>query len=184
MSIIRIIKHSYVYVLILALALCNGCHLHLQRLDDFPDTLSTVYITQPSTYDYGFTQEFSRFFRGMQATIVKSPSLSPITIKPSAIRYTSSSTALNSGSNAISITYRLHVTVSVLDKQGHTILGPKAFSNTQTISQNTTIINTSSNNTLIYSQLTRTIIPNITAWLTSANAQSTLQTAIEPSHDH
>lgn len=184
MSITQIIKFSYKYALIATLTLCNGCNLHFQRLDDFPATLSTVYIIQPSTYDHGFTQELSRFFMRMQASIAKSPSLSPITIQPSAIHYTSNSTALNSGSNAISITYTLRATISVLDKQGHTILGPKAFSNTQTISQNTTIINTSANNTLMFSQLTHTMIPNITAWLTSGSAQSTLQKAIEHSYDH
>ncbi|HAG61876.1 MAG TPA: hypothetical protein DCL40_03120 [Coxiellaceae bacterium] len=166
------------------LTLCNGCSLHLQQLDDFPSTLSTVYITQPSTYDHGLTQELSRFFRRMHVSIVKSSALSPITITPSSIHYTSESKALNSGSNAISTTYLLHATISVLDKQGHTILGPKSFSSSETLSQNSTIINTSARNTLMYSQLTRTIMPSITAWLTSDNSKNTLQIAIEHSHDH
>ena len=184
MSITHITKHSYICMLIATLILCSGCSLHLQRLDDFPTTLSTVYITQPSTYDHGFTQGLSRFFTRMQANIVKSSELSPITITPSTIRYTSEIKALTSGSNAISTTYKLYVTISVLDKQGHTILGPKSFSNSETLSQNSTIINTSANNTLMYSQLTHAIIPRITAWLTSDNSQNTLQIAIEHSHDH
>ncbi len=184
MSITQRTKRCRTYMLALILMLCSGCGLHLQQLSDYPTSLSTVYIVQPNTYDHGFTDELTRFFTRMHATITESQSQSPIIIRPSNIHYSSKSSALNSGSNATSTTYRLHVRITVLDQHHHQLLKPRTFASSQTISQNSTIINTSSKNSLMYSELTHNVIQRISAWLMSNNSQITLQSAIESTHDH
>jgi len=162
--------------------LCSGCGFHMQHARDLPDSLSTVYIKESHFFDHGLTSSLRNYFQGMQANITESQKSSPLTIEITQVNYHNTSAALDSGSNAITNTYYANASLTVLNAHQQKILGPKVFTTSHTISQNSAIINTSAKTHQVNQELTRTLVSSMTSWLNTPSNIKVFEQAIERDH--
>ena len=115
----------------------------------------------------------------MDVTIVDDPSKAPIQLKISNIHFSSNFAALSSGSEAITVTYRLDLTLQLLNKHSEPLTGPKVITVSEAITQNSSQINTSSNNSLMQKEMNRDAITRINAWLLSDVSQDAITQATD-----
>ena len=166
--------------IVLIMLLPSGCGLHSQASISPSSPLSSVTVLPSDEFNYGLTTQLQNYFKVITRSSGETKgSSAPIYLKLSNADYRSETKALSSGSNAISITYTVKTQLNILDSAQHSIGKVKSFSASQTLTQNSPIINTSANNILMFKQLNRRILSNMIHWLNSESTQQILKNPTE-----
>ena len=178
---ISIVRRQIRFLFIVLITLLpSGCGLHSQASISPKNPLSSVTVLPSDEFNYGLTAQLQSYFKVITRSSGQAKgSSAPIYLKLSNNDYSAKTKALSSGSNAISITYTVKTQLNILDTSQHSIGKVKSFSASQTLTQNSPIINTSANNTLMFKQLNRRILSNMIHWLNSESTQQILKNPTE-----
>jgi len=176
------IRRHLIYILcIVALILSlTGCAFRARSSADIPSQLHHVYLETKNPYST-FSTQFAAMLRALHITLDKTPHMAPYTIKISHYKFLQSNPAITTTSLAVTFTYSLDLSVSILSKSGKIIAGPKSLRAWRSIVQNASQVYTPGTATLAKQELQRDIISQIYYFLVSEDTRHALD---KPTQHH
>ena len=167
MSIIRLIIVS------IMLTALTGCAFHPRSAADIPPQLKQVYLDTKNPYS-AFTTELKAMLSSLHMTLDKTRNEAPYTIKITRYQFLQSNPSITTTSLAVTFTYSISLHISILNRSGKTILGPRSLSASRSMVQNASQVYTPGTATLAKQELRRDVISQIYFVLASENTRDAL----------
>jgi|GEM_PF-4010250 len=176
MHIRKLLLVSLFMVTVLCGLLLGGCGFHLRNNLSYPGSLQSLNLDVASSDNPYFKSSLMQYLTAMSVDLTTKDK-SAFTLKVDNISYKANYSALTSGSSAITVGYNFSFKVSIVDSADVVVVPAHVINLHKWVTQNSSQINTSSNNTLIMHELNRDAISRINDWLVSSATKDYLLTS-------
>jgi len=177
----RLKQHFFYLACIIALSLSlTGCAFRQHKASNIPLPLHHIYLETKNPYSV-FTTQFTSMLRSLNITLANTHHTAPYTIKISTYNFSKNTPAITTTTLIVTSTYTLSLNISILDKSGKMIIGPKSLRASQSTVQSASQVYTPGTATLAKQALRRDIISQIYYFLISENTRRALD---KNSHVH